>query len=230
MKKVYLIIAFILFLLKYTQAQSANFWQVGLGLGELPIGSSFKPSISFGYQFNDKLYVGTIYQFKDKIQRDGSSFNAKSAELDGLISSSEEVAQRFMLQMRYSPLKQGPYISTGIVYNGKDVETMRFDSRSRIIDGEEYNGGLTIAQTRPAGWGVAMGIGYQYNINKYFVTNIEWAPAWFQYPTPQYQFTGDYNLSDNTKIHLENKMNTAFKSSVTNMYKVFNIGFAYKLN
>lgn len=144
---------------KDTTTPINNYWQIGLGLGELPIGGSFKPSITIGYHFNEKIYTGVIYQFRDIISRDQSSFNAKSAELNGLVSSSETVAQRFLLQLRYTPFKNGPYISSGFVFNGKDTETMRFDSRSRHIANENYIGEIAIQQTRPSGWGLAIGLG-----------------------------------------------------------------------
>ncbi|MEM9363170.1 MAG: hypothetical protein AAGA43_11070 [Bacteroidota bacterium] len=88
-----------------------NSWQIGFGLGELPSGGSFKPSMTIGYHFTDKIYAGLIYQVKDRIERNDSSFNAKSSRLDGLLSSSESVAQRFLTQVRYTPIKYGPYLS-----------------------------------------------------------------------------------------------------------------------
>jgi hypothetical protein len=205
-----------------------NYWQIGLGLGELPLGGSFKPSITFGYQFNEKLYAGVIYQFKDEISRDQSSFNVKSSELEGFISSSETVAQRFLLQVRYTPIKNGPYLSGGFIFNGQDTETMRFDNRTREIAGETYDGTIEIQQTRPAGWGVALGLGYQYNFKNGLSAGFEWTPAWGQYPTPSYQFSGTAELSEKASEELKNKLDDGFESSVTNMYKVFHIGLAYQ--
>lgn len=206
-----------------------GYWQIGIGLGELPIGGSFKPSFTIGFHVNDHLYIGAIYQLKDKIQRDDSSFNAQSSDLNGLISSSETVAQRFLLQLRYTPFKNGPYLSSGIVYNGKDTENMLFDSSSRVLSGENYEGTIDIHQTRPAGWGMALGLGYQYNFKNGLSAGFEWTPAWRQYPVPSYLFGGTSNLSDIAKIDLQKKMDDGFKSSVTNMYKVFHIGLAYRL-
>lgn len=204
------------------------YWQIGIGLGELPMGGSFKPSITFGYHFNDNLYAGIIYQFKDEISRDEASFNAKSTGLDGPLSSNETVAQRFLFQMRYTPVKHGPYISTGFVFNGKDTETMQFSDGNRTIAGEEYQGDIQIQQTRPAGWGFALGLGYQYNFKNGFSAGFEWTPAWFQYPTPSYTFDGSAALSKNAQNHLKKEMDEGFKSSVTNMYKVFHLGVAYR--
>ena len=205
-----------------------NYWQIGFGLGELPMDGSFKPSITVGYFFTEKVYAGVIYQFQDEIFRNQSSFNAKSTDLDGLISSSEEVAQRFMLQVRYTPIKNGPYLSGGFVFNGKDTETMIFDDRPREISEEPVSGTIEIQQTRPAGWGVALGLGYQYNFKNGFSAGLEWTPAWMQYPEPSYVFGGTADLSESAQVELEQKMDDGFKSSVTNMYKVFHIGVAYR--
>ncbi|MEZ5083793.1 MAG: hypothetical protein R2750_10135 [Bacteroidales bacterium] len=234
MKKINIHIAIILLLSVATgnaqnsEIQLSNYWQIGFGLGELPTGGSFKPSITIGYQFNEKIYAGIIYQFKDEISRGSSSFNAKSTDLDGLVSSSEDVAQRFLFQIRYTPLKNGPYLSGGIVFNGKDTETMFFEDQSRDIAGEPVSGTILIQQTRPAGWGLALGLGYQYNFKNGFSAGFEWTPAWGQYPTPSYEFGGTSNLSDTAQNSLKQKMDEGFKSSVTNMYKVFHIGVEYR--
>ena len=206
------------------------YWQIGIGLGELPTGGSFKPSITFGYHFNDKLYAGIIYQFKDEISRDEASFNAKSTGLNGLLGSNETVAQRFLLQMRYTPVRHGPYISTGFVFNGKDTETMQFANGHRTIAGEDFQGTVQIQQTRPSGWGFALGLGYQYDFKNGLSAGFEWTPAWFQYPTPSYTFDGSAALSKNAQNHLKRKMDEGFESSVTNMYKVFHIGVAYRFH
>ncbi|MEP2669472.1 MAG: hypothetical protein ABJH04_10780 [Cyclobacteriaceae bacterium] len=211
-------------------AHLKNYWQVGIGLGELPTGGSFKPSITIGYHFNDQVYAGIIYQIKDEISRGSSSFNAKSTDLAGLASSSEEVAQRFLFQVRYTPIKNGPYLSGGFVFNGKDTETMLFEDQNRMIAGEPVSGTIAIRQTRPAGWGMAVGLGYQYNFKNGFSTGFEWTPAWGQYPTPSYGFGGTAHLSDSAQNSLMEKMDEGFKSSVTNMYKVFHIGVAYRFN
>lgn len=209
--------------------ESAAFWQIGFGLGELPIGGSFKPSITIGYHFNDKIYAGIVYQLEDAIQRDNNSFNVKSSDLEGLLRSTEDVARRFMFQARYKPFENGPYLAGGFVYNGRDTETMRFDERARLIAGEEYSGGIAIQQTRPAGWGLAFGIGYQYDFDNGFSAGFEWTPAWFQYPEPEYAFSGAAELSEAAKNSLMNKMDADFESNVTNLYKVFHIGVAYRI-
>ncbi|MCB0844420.1 MAG: hypothetical protein KDE26_14295 [Bacteroidetes bacterium] len=205
-----------------------NYWQVGFGLGELPTGGSFKPSITVGYHFNEKVYAGIIYQLKDEISRGNSSFNAQSTDLEGLTSSSEGVDQRFIFQVRYTPIKNGPYLSGGFVFNGMDTETMIFEDMDREIADEPVSGTIEIKQTRPAGWGLALGIGYQYNFKNGFSAGFEWTPAWGQYPTPSYEFGGTSNLSDTSQNSLKQKMDEGFKSSVTNMYKVFHIGVAYR--
>lgn len=206
----------------------SNYWQVGFGLGELPTGGSFKPSITVGYFFSKKVYMGFIYQFRDHISRDHSSINAKSTDLDGLLDASETVAQRFLFQVRYTPFKNGPYLSGGFVFNGQDTETMQFDGRDRQVNGSQTSGTIEIQQTRPAGWGIAAGVGYQYHFNNGFTAGFEWTPAWGQYPDPIYKFGGDAQLSDSSQQYIRQKMDDSFKSSVTNMYKVFHIGLAYR--
>lgn len=207
---------------------NTSYWQIGLGLGELPIGGSFKPSITFGYHFNKRVYTGVIYQFKDEVSRGASSFNVQSSDLEGIISSSETVAQRLLLQVRYTPIKNGPYLSGGIVFNGQDTETMRFDNRTRQIAEDSFDGIIEIEQTRPAGWGLALGLGYQYDFKNGLSTGFEWTPAWGQYPTPSYQFSGSSILSTKAKEELKNRMDKGFRENVTNMYKVFHIGIAYR--
>lgn len=115
----------VLFILPFMlQSQEISFpengyWQIGFGLGELPTGGSFKPSISVGYHFNEKIYAGIIYQLKDHIARNQASINARSSRLTGLKTASEIVAHRFLAQIRYKPFRNGPYLSTGIVFNGE---------------------------------------------------------------------------------------------------------------
>ncbi|MCB0807073.1 MAG: hypothetical protein KDC05_14845 [Bacteroidales bacterium] len=225
-----IVVTFILSYELQSQTTPLSGWQIGIGLGELPMDGSFKPSITFGYHFNEKIYTGIVYQFRDKINRGASSFNAKSTEMEGLISSSETVAQRFMLQFRYTPVKHAPYISTGFVFNGKDTETMHFDAQKRSLGGDLYKGDIVIQQTRPAGWGLALGIGYQYNFKNGISANAEWTPAWFQFPDPAYSFGGSAELTKKAEAELKSRMDKGFKSSVTNYYKIFHIGVAYRIN
>ncbi|MCB0665190.1 MAG: hypothetical protein KDC80_05175 [Saprospiraceae bacterium] len=225
-----LIVLFILPFMLHSQEISFpenGYWQIGFGLGELPTGGSFKPSISVGYHVNEKIYAGIIYQLKDHIARNQASINARSSGLTGLNTASEIVAQRFLAQIRYKPFRNGPYLSTGIVFNGRDRETMVFDHRDRQLFGEEYTGDIGIIQSRPAGWGLAAGVGYEYRFKNGVAAGFEWTPAWAQYPEPEYEFGGEAGLSSNTKKSLQDLMNGKFKSSVTNMYKVFHLGISY---
>ncbi|MFY9243661.1 MAG: hypothetical protein WAO74_11600 [Polaribacter sp.] len=206
-----------------------KYWQVGIGLGEIPMKNSFKPSFTIGYHFNANLYAGIIYQFKDKISRNNSSFNVASSELEGLVRSSENVGNRFMFQLRITPLKYLPYISTGFVFNGQDKELMHFGTMNRIINNENYSGDISIEQERLKGWGFALGLGYQYDFKNRFSLNFEWTPAWFQgYPKVKYKFSGTSNLSNEAKENIKQKMDEGFSSTITNYYKVFHFGLAYR--
>lgn len=234
MKNLFFLLCIIAFTQNSLIGQVINYpskgtWQLGLGFGEIPMDGSFKPSITFGYHINSKFYAGVIYQFRDQIRRDGSSFNAKSSKLQGLLSSTERVAHRIMAHVRYTPIKNGPYLSGGIVYNGQDIETMQFDDRVRVVHNVEYAGNLSIEQSRPAGWGLALGLGYQYHFKNGVSAGFEWTPAWGQYPTPAYRLDGSSDFTEDTIPRLTSQMNSAFRKSVTNMYKVFHIGLSYRI-
>ena len=114
----------------------------------------------------------------------------------------------------------------GLIYQ-QDTETMRFDNRTRKIAEETFDGTIEIQQTRPAGWGLALGLGYQYDFKNGFSAGFEWTPAWGQYPSPSYQLSGSSILSKKAKDELQNRMDKSFKENVTNMYKVFYIDLAY---
>lgn len=233
MKKTALTILFIISIGVRLQAQSIEnpierYWEIGLGFGEIPMQGSFKPSIRVGFHFNDKLYTGIIYQTKDEIQRNGSSFNAKSTELGGLASAKESVGQRFMLQIRYKPLERGPFISSGFVYNGTDTEYMTFGAQERMIGSQNHNDEIRITSTRPGGWGFALGLGYQYEFYNRWSAEFEWTPAWLQLPTASYLIESDLKLTEESESMLVRRLHDGFDDSPTNLYKVFHIGFAYK--
>ena len=76
--------------------------------------------------------------------------------------------------------------------------------------------------------GAALGIGYQYNFRNGLSAGFEWTPAWGQIPTPYYSISGTSNLDPEAVSTITTRMNTDFKRNVTNMYKVFHIGLAYR--
>lgn len=210
------------------QEEGTSYWQVGVGLGELPTGGSFKPSFTLGYHVNEQFYVGVVYQLQDEISRGSSSFNAQSAGLGGIDDTFETVSERLLLQCAYTPIKDGPYISFGTVYNGEDSETMHFDDRTRVVGGETIEGALNFSQTRPSGWGIALGIGYRYYFDSGLSLGFEWTPAWGQYPDPEYNFANSSQLSETTRSEIRRRMDEDFSGNVTNMYKIFHIGIAYR--
>lgn len=211
---------------------TAKTWQGGIGLGNVPIRGSFKTSLSGGYHITNKWYVGVVYQFGDEIKKKTASFNAKSADLGGLVRSTAYVGPRAMIQARYAPFKCGAYISGGIINNGDSWEDMSYDVRSRTIAGDAaYTRGIRIRQSKPSGWGLALGLGYQHNFTDKLSANIDLTPAWFQRPKPTYQFiTSPPDLSDDEIAEIESRMNSKFKSRMTNYYTVFHIGVAYRFN
>ncbi len=229
-KSIMCVVALLVSAFAVTSAQGGvkSYWQVGVGLGELPTGGSFKPSFTFGYHLNEHVYFGVVYQLPDEISRGSSSFNAQSAGLGGIEKTFETVSERLLIQCAYTPIEHGPYISFGAVYNGEDSEAMSFDDRTRILADESVSGALNFTQTRPAGWGAALGIGYRYHFESGLSVGFEWTPAWGQYPEPTYNFEGNVQLLESARNKIQQRMDDSFSSNVTNMYKIFHIGFAYR--
>ncbi len=208
---------------------TANTWQGGLGIGNFPIHGSFKTSLTGGYFITDKLYVGAIYQLRDEIKKNNSSFNAKSAELGGLVRATYYSAPRLLIQGRYTPFKCGAYVSAGIVVNGESQEDMSYNVQKRTIIEEPKINGIRIEQRRSGGWGLGLGIGYQHNFSKHISANIEWTPAWFQHPKPSYKIIASpANLTNAEMEEIISRMDDAFKRRLTNMYQVIHIGIAYR--
>lgn len=206
-----------------------RYWQVGVGLGELPMGGSFKPSITVGYHFNNKIYLGLIYQFKDNINRGKSSFNADATGLTGLTDSREKVGQRFMLQARYTPIKYAPYISFGVVFNDADTETMQFSQQPHAIGNGVYNTDVTVTQTRKAGWAPAIGLGYQFDFKRGFSINAEWTPGWFNWiAKPKIVVSSSEEIAQDDLDIFKKSMADEYQKHLTNLYKVFHFGVSYR--
>ena len=202
-------------------------WQLGVHFGELPWDGSFKPGVSFGYHFNDLVYVGAVYQVADRIQRNGRSFNAQSVELAGLDASSERVGQRAYVQVRARPHRLAPYVSAGFVFNDRDTETIQFDARERIVGEHTSASAISITQSRPAGLRPALGFGYSYRMPSGVELHTEWSGWWmFGAPTPTVDITGA-DLTPEASALLEDRIVKAFTSSPFNTYHVFQIGVGY---
>ena len=201
---------------------------VGVDLGELPWHGSFKPGITLGYHFNEYAYVGVIYQLADTIQRDASSFNAQASGLDGLVSSRERVSSRALLHVRLRPHRLAPFVSLGVVYNGRDVESLRFDARPRTIGEESCTGPLAFSQARPAGIAAAIGLGYGYTFDNGLELSVEWTGApYAKAPAPELSFDAESPLAESARAKLTADITRDFRSSVFNVYHVFHLGAGY---
>ena len=233
MKKLTIIISFFtISSIAFSQSESINmknYWQIGVGFGEIPFMSkSFKPSITVGYYLHDKIYVGAIYQFVDNIERNQESFDAQSIGFEGLESSKERVAQRALLHCRITPVKYGPFISFGLVFNGSDTETMQFDDRNRQIGQNMYDGEITVKLTRKSAFRPAIGLGYEYVFKNNISLNTEWTFNVFHpIPSPVIEATSDYSISENDSVEFNNHLSKEFKSNFHNRYHIFQIGVAY---
>ncbi len=189
-------------------------FHIGVNLGELPWGGSFKPGLMVGYHFNDLIYVGATYQLSDSIRRDGNSFNAKGLGREGIVSSRESVASRFLIHARVRPHRFSPFLSLGIVGNGRDSETTVFDD------------GVEITQSRPGAVRPSLGTGYSYTFNFGLELSTEWSGWLFEKPKPEFEFRGT-PLSQSERTELVAAATNSFRRQLTNKYHLFMLSGGY---
>lgn len=193
-------------------------FELTVGVGEIPIlAGSFKPSISFGYHFNDYVYLGLTVQLRDVLERGSSSFNARSVNLDGLQRTREETGARSFLGIRLRPHRFSPYLAVGAVFNASDTERMTFQGA---------DGDVVIVQTRP--WGVrpAIGLGFAATLDSGFTFGVEFTGAWpFDPPTPRIEFEGD--LDQAQQEELRSSMTRSFAGNWHNRYHLFRLEVGY---
>ena len=203
-------------------------WSVTFGFGEIPfLAGSFKPSLGFGYHFNRFVYVGTIVQLDDFIERGDESFNAVNADVDGLVATRERTGPRVFLGARMRPHRYSPYLSIGGIFNGTDVETMEFDDRTRSLHGTEYTGRFDVEIARPFGLRPAFGLGYAYTFDSGIALNLEFSGAWlFKPATPRIRVL-NADVSDEVRRVLIDRFQRAYDDNFHNRYHLFNLGVGY---
>jgi hypothetical protein len=206
-----------------------NTWQVGFTFGEIPILSgSFKPGLTLGYHFNEYIMAEFTYQLKDYLRRDEESFNAVNIGFEGLNSSKEITGERIFLGARIRPADWSPYLTAGVVMNMDDVETIKYDSRERMIGNNIYDGEITIVQKRETGIAPAVGFGYQYDFSNGVSINTSFAMAFFnKIPSPTTQISSDSEISEADMNQLKNKIDEEYKGNFHNRYHIFNLGVTY---
>lgn len=203
-------------------------WSLTVGFGEIPfLAGSFKPSVGFGYHFNRFIYVGTIVQLADFIERGEESFNAVNAKIDGLISTRERTGPRMLLGARLRPHRYSPYLSLGAVFNGTDVETMEFDDRTRTLDVTEYTGSFDVEVARPFGIRPAFGLGYAYTFDGGVVLNVEFSGAWLFKPAEPRIRVIDDRMPEDVRRFVVERFSAAYNDNVHNRYHLFNLGLGY---
>jgi hypothetical protein len=204
-----------------------NAFMLGVQLGELPWGGSFKPGLCVGYYLNELVYVGAMYQIGDSIRRDASSFNVDNTGLDGLVSSSEEVAPRGFFGVRVRPHRYAPFASLGTVYNGADTETMIFDRRPRHIGGGTYDSAITLRQTRASALRPAFGLGYSYESDFGLQLSTAWSGWLFESPKAKVKLDSDTAISSSDQDALRAHVAEGFGLTITNKYHIFHVGAGY---
>ncbi len=202
-------------------------FMVGVHLGELPWGGSFKPGLSIGYYLNELVYFGAMYQVGDSIRRDGMSFNVENTGLGGLVRSSEDVSSRGFLGVRLRPHRYAPFASLGMVYNGADTETMVFDERTRSVGNGSYDGAITIVQTRQSALRPAIGLGYSYEFDFGLQLSTAWSGWLFEKPSANIEVESDTPLTAADEAALREHISDGFGSTITNKYHIFHLGVGY---
>ena len=237
MKKITLLLSAVIALSINVKSQDIptdnnGMWQVGIGFGEIPfLSKSFKPSLTAGYRFNDHLYVGAMFQLVDNLERNEHSFDAQNLGFDGLVSSKQKVGQRALLHARITPVKHGPFISVGFVYNGQDKETVVFDNRNRQIGSNYYEGDVTVIMTREKmpSFRPALGVGYEYTFKNNMGLNVEWTFNVFnKVPTPVLEVESDFEISEEDLTQFKANYTNQFTDNFHNRYHIFHIGGFYK--
>lgn len=204
-------------------------WSFTVGFGEIPfLAGSFKPSVSFGYHINRFIYVGTIVQLPDFLERGDESFNATNAEVDGLLATRERTGPRVFLGARFRPHRYSPYLAIGGIFNGTDTETMDFDARARTLGDGTVDGRLTVELSRPFGIRPAFGLGYGFTFDNGLVLNLEFTGAWlFPPPDPDIRIESESPLSPAARQELHDRFRKAYDDNFHNRYHLFNISVGY---
>jgi hypothetical protein len=205
-------------------------WQIGLSFGEIPIlAGSFKPGVTVGYHVDERVFIGLDVQTPDHLQRDQQSFNARNTGLEGLATSSETTGVRALLSVRVRPNWRLPFVQVGVVYNGDDTETMVFDAHERPIGSGIYPGDLIIEQTRPSGFGLAVGLGYQYDFSNDLSAHLGIALALLSpVPDPEIQLGGAAEVAPADVSDLRAHLTEVYKENLHNHYHLFSVGVGYR--
>ncbi len=206
-------------------------WEIGLSFGEIPVlAGSFKPGLLLGYRFSEQFSLVGCLQMKDYLQRDGSSFNARNTGLGGLLSSKETTGARALLAARYRPVEWAPYLQAGFVWNGEDIETMRFDARERQVGTSVYDGELSLVQSRSAGFGPAFGLGYAFELGSRLRLDTGIAAALMTpISDPRVAIRSARELEAPDQEALVERIRDAYRGNFHNRYHVFTLGLSYAL-
>ena len=206
-----------------------NTWSFEVGFGEIPfLSGSFKPSVSFGYHFNQYIYVGWIVQLRDILERGTESYNAQNTGLGHIKGTREVTGIRSLFGARIRPHRYAPYLSLGMLFNGSDREEMRFGNATRTIGNDTYDGAITVIQTRPYAIRPAIGVGYGVQFKNGVSFSAEMTGAFFfSAPTPEIQIQHEAELAFSDETRFITQMKKEFKGNFHNRYHLFNIGAGY---
>jgi hypothetical protein len=131
---------------------------------------SINPSVALhlGYRFSELMYLGLTSQ---AFYNDSASLNDDDDKRydDDEVYGQEDAKEttintdpRHLLEMRFFPFPFGLYFSAGLMHVGYEKAVTEFKSRSRIINENEYNTGLTTTLEYKEWTGAATGIGFHH--------------------------------------------------------------------
>lgn len=203
----------------------------GASFGEIPVlAESFKPSVTWIKPVGNTGWgIRTTLQRADHIRRDGESFNARIAGLEGLQSSRESTGARHLIALNHQSGDVGLNLFVGALYSGKDQESIYFDDQMRTL-AESHSGDLDITISRPEAVRFVCGVGYRYKINTTWSVTMDIAADLLGGVPGQEVTMGSNNtLSEKNRSEIIRRFQEAYHDNIHNRYHQFTIAIQYRL-
>ena len=117
---------------------------------------SAKWGASIGYHITKSIYLGFLYKSDYKSEDSADNMHGQS----GVKSTTYEREAKKLIELRFSPMENGLYLSTGYFINAKQTTKSIFKKRIRNINGTSYDTGMKIDVEHPEWGGTVIGFGY----------------------------------------------------------------------
>ncbi|MCP4750850.1 MAG: hypothetical protein GY866_08155 [Proteobacteria bacterium] len=127
-----------------------------------------------GYHLSNHIYIGITMGL---YEHDFSQFNRSTGDCyepsgtvynqDGFCNQDHSLMTKdAMLELRYSPIDNGFFLSLAYINIGKELHVITFDKRDRKIGDNTYNADLIIEKERKKWTGFGYGLGFNYVFKK----------------------------------------------------------------